>query len=73
MYCLNRSEKPGEYFREAEARVVSEWGGALHYRQVDITDTEELNDTIGQIGEDNKRLDGLVCAAAIQQVTPAVE
>lgn len=73
MYCLDRSDEPDEHFAEARKRVVPEWGGSLHYRKQDVLDTRGLDKTITQIAEDNKRLDGVVAAAGIQQVTPAVE
>lgn len=73
MYCLDREEKPAEYFAEARNRVVPEWGGSLHYRQQDVLDTKGLDKTITSIAHENARLDGVVAAAGIQQVTPAVE
>ena len=41
--------------------------------QVDVTDTTSLNASIETIAADNKRLDGLIAAAGIVQVTPATE
>lgn len=70
---MDREEKPDEHFSEARNRVVPEWGGSLHYRQQDVLDTEGLDKTITSIADQNSRLDGVVAAAGIQQVTPAVE
>lgn len=73
MYCLDRESEPDEHFAEARKRVVPEWGGSLHYRKQDVLDTRDLDKTITEIADDNGRLDGVVAAAGIQQVTPAVE
>ncbi|KAI4858567.1 NAD(P)-binding protein [Hypoxylon rubiginosum] len=73
VYCLDRESEPDEHFAEARKRVVPEWGGSLHYRKQDVLDTRDLDKTITEIADDNGRLDGVVAAAGIQQVTPAVE
>lgn len=73
VYCLDRAPKPGKYWDEASSRVVPEWGGALSYRQVDVTETDSLNATITSIADENKGIHGAIAAAAIQQVTPALE
>lgn len=73
VYCLDRAEEPSEYWREARSRVVSEWGGSLEYRQVNVTDTANLNSAISDIARENQGLQGLIAAAGIQQVTPAVD
>ncbi|KAK4503172.1 hypothetical protein PRZ48_006600 [Zasmidium cellare] len=73
VYCLDRAEAPGPEWNEAEKRVVKEWGGSLHYERVDVTDTDHLNSIIERIAKDEQRLDGLLAAAGIVQVTPAVE
>ena len=43
------------------------------YRQVDVQDTNNLEKVIGEIADENKRLDGVIAAAGVQQVTPATE
>ncbi|KAI5868339.1 NAD(P)-binding protein [Durotheca rogersii] len=73
VYCLDREDEPDEHWAEARRRVVPEWGGSLHYRQQDVLDTKGLDKTITDIADDHGRLDGVVAAAGIQQVTPAVE
>lgn len=73
VYCLDRSPKPGVEWDKALGRVVSEWGGSLNYRQQDVSDTEGLDRLIGAIADENQGLHGVVAAAGIQQVTPAVE
>ncbi|KAI1775149.1 NAD(P)-binding protein [Hypoxylon cercidicola] len=73
VYCLDRNDQPDEHFAEARKRVVPEWGGSLHYRRQDVLDTKHLDKTITDIADAHGRLDGVVAAAGIQQVTPAVE
>lgn len=70
---MDRQEKPDEDYAEALARVVPEWGGSLEYRQADVVDTDGLDKIIGEIADENQRLDGVVCAAGIQQITPAAD
>lgn len=45
----------------------------MHYRRIDVRDTELLNSVIEAIGDTEGRLDGLIAAAGIQQETPALE
>ncbi|KAK9776815.1 hypothetical protein SCAR479_06553 [Seiridium cardinale] len=73
VYCLDRAETPSEEWAEALERVVPEWGGSLNYVQQDVGDTADLDKCISRIADENQRLDGVVAAAAIQQVTEAVE
>jgi len=73
VYCLDRAPRPGQYWEEARSRVVPEWGGSLAYRQVDVTDTPKLETVIDEIARENQGLHGAIAAAAIQQVTPALE
>jgi NADP-dependent 3-hydroxy acid dehydrogenase YdfG len=48
-------------------------GTELHYRRIDVRDTELLNNAIESIANVEGRMDGLVAAAGIQQETPALE
>jgi hypothetical protein len=75
VYALDRSAEPtdAEQWDEAQSRVVPEWGGSLHYRQQDVSDTRHLDELIAAIAGENGRLDGVVAAAGVQQITPAVE
>lgn len=73
VYCLDREDQPDEHWAEARKRVVPEWGGSLHYRQQDVLDTEHLDKTITDIADESGRLDGVIAAAGIQQIIPAVD
>lgn len=73
VYALDRASEPNSQWDEALSRVVPEWGGSLHYRQQDVADTDQLNSLIAAIAAENGRLDGVVAAAGVQQVLPAME
>lgn len=60
-------------FTRIQKRAEEELGTKLHYRRIDVRDTELLNNVIEEIGNQEGRLDGLVAAAGIQQETPALE
>ncbi|KAI0389757.1 short-chain dehydrogenase [Xylariaceae sp. FL0594] len=72
VYCFDIGEKPDDAWKEA-ARKAEEWGGSLQYRQVDVQNTENLERTIESIADEHQRLDGVVAAAGVQQICPAVE
>lgn len=52
---------------------MKELGTELHYRRIDVRDTELLNTVVETIANTEGRMDGLVAAAGIQQETPALE
>lgn len=52
---------------------MPEWGGSLHYRRQDVADTGHLDSLIAAIADENQRLDGVVAAAGVQQITPALD
>lgn len=73
VYCLDRAPEPDGAWDEAQSRLVAEWGGSLHYKQQDVTDTAHLDETITAVAGENRRLDGVIAAAGVQQLTPATE
>ncbi|KAI1081817.1 NAD(P)-binding protein [Whalleya microplaca] len=73
VYCLDREPQPDAHWEEASRRVVPEWGGSLQYRQQDVLNTAHLDRVITEIADESQRLDGVVAAAGVQQITPAVE
>ncbi|RFU26870.1 hypothetical protein B7463_g9469, partial [Scytalidium lignicola] len=72
-YCLDRLPEPDEEFAFAQARADPKSGGSLHYRRVDVRNQKDLEEVIEGVSKDSGRLDGLVTAAAVQQIKPAVE
>lgn len=72
VYCFDRMEQPHEDYGEAMRRA-DKWGGTLNYRQQDVVDVAGLDAAIAEIAAKHQRLDGVVAAAGIQQLTPALE
>ncbi|QIW95661.1 hypothetical protein AMS68_001179 [Peltaster fructicola] len=72
VYCLDRLSAPADDFFESQARA-DRHGGSLHYRKVDVQHPQELDDTIATIAAEHKKLDGLVAAAGIQYICPAID
>lgn len=73
VHCLDRAKKPEEEFEEAKRRVCPESGGSLHYAQIDVRDTKGLDEVIGRVAARRNKLNGLVAAAGVQQITQAVD
>ncbi|OCK79817.1 NAD(P)-binding protein [Lepidopterella palustris CBS 459.81] len=73
VHCLDRLPSPDDSFGEAQRRVLPEFGGELHYAQVDVRNQEALDSVIARIAEDRQRLDGLIAAAGVQQICPSIE
>ncbi|KAJ4398322.1 hypothetical protein N0V91_010298 [Didymella pomorum] len=72
VHVLDRSPKPTPEFEEARKRVNNEFDGALEYHEADVSDENVLAKIIPEIAARKQRLDGLVAAAAIQQVVKAI-
>ncbi|KAJ5499967.1 Glucose/ribitol dehydrogenase [Penicillium expansum] len=72
VYALDRLEEPAPEFEQIQQRA-KDLGTALHYRRIDVRDTELLNSVIETIANEEGRMDGLIAAAGIQQETPALE
>ncbi|KAI1661107.1 NAD(P)-binding protein [Daldinia decipiens] len=72
VYCFDREPEADEGWNEA-ARRADKFGGSLHYKQQDVQDTEGLDRTIAAVADRHKRLDGLIAAAGVQHLSPAVE
>ncbi|ROT38129.1 D-arabinitol 2-dehydrogenase [Sodiomyces alkalinus F11] len=75
VYCFDIFPEPNGEWEAAQKRVaeLSENTGSLIYRQQDVRDVEGLGKQITEIAEENGRLDGVVAAAGIQQITPATQ
>ncbi|KAL9123762.1 MAG: hypothetical protein Q9217_006841 [Psora testacea] len=79
VYCLDQLEFPHPDFLGVQkaTKALSTLGhpnsGSIHYRRVDVRNVESLNAIIQSIATKHSRIDGLIAAAAIQQVTPALE
>ncbi|GAB1742302.1 hypothetical protein NU219Hw_g7856t2 [Hortaea werneckii] len=73
VYCIDRGDQPSQHFKVASERLLPYDGGQLHYRQADITDTKALDNAIADIAAEHQRLDGVIAAAGIMKVSPALE
>ncbi|KAF9700267.1 hypothetical protein EKO04_001656 [Ascochyta lentis] len=73
VHVLDRSPEPTNEFEEAKSRAKEEFEGRLEYHQADVTNAEVLGATIADIAAEKQRLDGLVAAAGVQQVTKAID
>lgn len=72
VYCVDRLAEPAREFYETKERV-GQFGGSIHYRQVDVQDADGLDASVGEIAAEHQRLDGLIAAAGVQFVSPALE
>ncbi|KAI2465207.1 NAD(P)-binding protein [Annulohypoxylon bovei var. microspora] len=72
VYCFDREPEADEKWTEA-ARRADEFGGSLDYRQQDVQDAEGLDRTIAEIADRHLRIDGVIAAAGVQHLSPAVE
>ncbi|KAK5736720.1 hypothetical protein LTR17_007224 [Elasticomyces elasticus] len=73
VYCLDIQKEPTAPFYETQGRVAKQFGGSLSYRHVDVQNAELVDEVIASIAAEHSRLDGLVAAAGIQNVKPALE
>jgi NAD(P)-dependent dehydrogenase (short-subunit alcohol dehydrogenase family) len=73
VYCLDRQPEPEKEFQEARNRIRQEFEGQIRYEQVDVTDNDHLNRVISDIAERHQHLDGLIAAAGVQKICPAIE
>lgn len=73
VYCLDRPQDPGDCFNTAQKQIQAGFEGSLEYRQQDVSDTEHLNELIESIAEKHQGIDGVIAAAGIQKLAPALE
>ncbi|KAF2203625.1 NAD(P)-binding protein [Delitschia confertaspora ATCC 74209] len=74
VHCLDRLERPHEAFYESQ-KAAAELGngGSLEYHQCDVANSQTVEAVMEKIAVEKQRIDGLVAAAAIQQVTSALD
>jgi NADP-dependent 3-hydroxy acid dehydrogenase YdfG len=61
VYCVDRLSEPAPEFFETENR------------QVDVQDATGLDASVAEIAKQHQRLDGLIAAAGVQYVSPALD
>ncbi|KAN0079072.1 putative short chain dehydrogenase/oxidoreductase [Elaphomyces granulatus] len=64
VFCMDRLESPDPEFEAARDGAKSDSGGSLHYLRIDVRDS---------IAAESGRLDGMICAAAVNHVQSAIE
>ncbi|KAI0157975.1 NAD(P)-binding protein [Hypoxylon sp. FL1284] len=72
VYCFDREAEAGIQWAEA-ARRAEEFGGTLTYRQQDVQDSVGLDRNIEDIADTHQRLDGVIAAAGVQHLAPAMD
>jgi NAD(P)-dependent dehydrogenase (short-subunit alcohol dehydrogenase family) len=70
VHCLDRLDEPDDEFNKAQKRAED---GALNYRRIDVRDVENVNQIMADIAAQNGRFDGLIAAAGVNHVGPALE
>ncbi|KAH7135369.1 hypothetical protein B0J11DRAFT_556220 [Dendryphion nanum] len=73
--CMTEAlvEAGGKSFVLTKLTLESEYGGTMHYHQVDVSKNREIEGIMEEIGSKYQRIDGLIAGATIQQVTPALD
>ncbi|KAJ5688154.1 hypothetical protein N7536_010773 [Penicillium majusculum] len=72
VYALDYLREPAPEFIEIQQHAKA-YRAELQYRCVDVRDTDMLNTIVEDIANHERRIDGLIAAAAIQQETSALE
>ena len=73
MYCLDRLPEPSPEFYKSKDNLARYFKGSIDYRRVDVQDASNLDEVVGEIAGEHSRLDGLIAAAGVQNVTPALD
>ncbi|KAF2003772.1 NAD(P)-binding protein [Amniculicola lignicola CBS 123094] len=73
VHVLDMRPEPAEGFLVAKDRVDPTFGGGLEYHRANVTQDKQLEDVISMIAGRKQRLDGLIAAAGIQYVAPALD
>ncbi|KAK5940975.1 hypothetical protein PMZ80_006252 [Knufia obscura] len=53
--------------------LAADFDGSLHYKRVDVQDAKDLDWVISEAAAAHGRMDGLIAAAGVQNVVPALE
>lgn len=74
VYCLDRLDSPPQEFYDAEQHGKDQrFDGTYHYKRVDVQDSQSLDTVISSIANEHGRMDGLIAAAGVQNVTAALD
>ncbi|KAL4925458.1 putative short chain dehydrogenase/oxidoreductase [Aspergillus undulatus] len=72
VYCLDRLTVPHPDYELARENAEKNYGGSLHYHRIDVRNPVETNNIFSKIASDHGRLDGLIAAAGINYLEPAL-
>jgi NAD(P)-dependent dehydrogenase (short-subunit alcohol dehydrogenase family) len=64
---------PDKEFEVVKDRLGPQYGGSLNYDKVDVREAGELDRVISEVADKHQRLDGLIAAAGVQNVQPALD
>ena len=71
---MDRLDQPPQEFYDAEKGSKDQkFDGSYSYRRVDVQDAANLDKVIGEIAAEHGRMDGLIAAAGVQNVVPALD
>lgn len=74
VYCLDVASEPSADFRKGQFNISrQERSGTLSFRSVNVVDAEALDATMASIANHHHRLDGVIAAAGINRVSPALD
>ncbi|KAK2802800.1 hypothetical protein FQN50_007206 [Emmonsiellopsis sp. PD_5] len=73
VHCLDRLTSPDPDFLATQSLAQKEHTGSLHYHHLDVRDSKHLHETVARIASLHNRLDGLVAAAGVLQLTDAID
>ncbi|RVX68423.1 hypothetical protein B0A52_07423 [Exophiala mesophila] len=73
VYCLDRLNEPDKEFKVVKDRLGPEYGGSLNFDKVDVREAGNVDRVVSEIADKHQRLDGLIAAAGVQLVQPALD
>lgn len=73
VYCLDISDQPSDDFVQAQQRIKDANTGSIHYRQLDVRSHEASEAVVEAIANERGALHGLVAAAGVNSVIPALK
>ncbi|KAF7715258.1 Uncharacterized protein PECH_002122 [Penicillium ucsense] len=73
VYALDRLESPHPDFLKVKEKAEKEYDSAIEYIRIDVRDNTQVHNTFAAIAAQEKRLDGLIAAAGINHLQPALD
>lgn len=73
VHCFDRLTDPDPEFVSTQELALRSHVGSLHYHHVDVRDSKFLDDVVSKVAAGQNRLDGVVAAAGVQQLTDAID